>query len=110
MDINLSTIKNLLAGIAKKNRHQGKPIISPFRDWKIMIVVFVLINIATISLGARTFYEVEYGEIAQVEDSFDSIVTIDRSTLDDVLDYYEAREESFGIMKTSRVTTVDPSR
>lgn len=107
MDIKFSNIKNLFN---KKKRGSKKPIVSPFRDWKIIIVVFILINIISITFGIKIFYDVEYGEITYAEDTVISINTIDRTVLVNVLNYYEGQEVLFDSIKVGGVSTVDPSR
>jgi len=107
MNINFSKLKNLFT---KKSKSFKKPIVSPFRDWKIILIFFLIINVVTISFGIRKFYNIEYGGIIYPGDITESILTIDRGTMDDVLNYYEKQDALFDIMKIEGVSTVDPSR
>lgn len=88
----------------------ARAMIRPMRDWKILFVVFIVLNGIIIVFSAFLFLEINKGEIFLVEPATPSgIDTVDRNALREILFSFEEKAEQFEALKTSRPTLADPS-
>ena len=84
--------------------------IQPMRDWKILFVVFVMLNVAIIAFSAFLFLEINRGDIFLVEPTAPSgIDTVDRDELREALLSFEEKARQFEALKTKKPTLADPS-
>ena len=80
------------------------------RDWKLIFIIFIIINIAAITSSAYLFNEINKGEIFLVETPLPKAVnTIDKIQLQEILFTYEEKTRKFEAIKKRKPTLIDPS-
>ena len=84
--------------------------INPRRDWTIFIIIFVILSIAVIAFNAYIYMKINKGGFF-ITSSKDEILieSINRSDLENVINFYEIKEKKFQENKSKKPDTVDPS-
>lgn len=84
--------------------------ISPHMHWRILIILFAIINLAVAGLSLYLYYQIGTGEIFTVSGrGDDTSATIDREKLSKTIEQFEARQETFEAVRAGSVGIVDPS-
>ncbi|MBU6431564.1 MAG: hypothetical protein KGJ58_04295 [Patescibacteria group bacterium] len=84
--------------------------IHPRRDWNIVLGFFILAIILSIVLGFYTYGKIDGGGFFAISDGKESPVeTIDRSELNKIINFYEAKSQLFQEIKAKKPEIIDPS-
>ena len=84
--------------------------INPHNNWFSLVLVFVIINIFTLTGSILKFYNIGSDEALFYDDSGDvSALTINRESLKGVVFDFETRRENFSNLKSNRPRFPDPS-
>jgi hypothetical protein len=104
---NISPLKNFFKADA---RHVVYDWHRSYRDWKIIIIT-TLILLAISGYFAFSFYNHTKEGLSSNVFSVDMIspVSINRSLMEEVVDYYKGQEKLFEEAKKASVQTADPS-
>lgn len=79
------------------------------REWEIMLIVFVILNLAIGGGAAYFFNKVSSGEIFKSDEVFTEAQDIDVSVLKTIVARFEAKEIEFESLKASTTIQIDPS-
>jgi len=111
MEFNFKTLTNRFRKTPSADLiMQVKTPVHPNRDWKLMFIVFSLVNLVIAASSLYFFFMVEGGAMYDLtEDATTESVTIDRSKLETVIRTYGERESQLEILKQRPVITTDPS-
>lgn len=84
--------------------------INPRRDWKVAIVIFVLISFAAVIFDTYVYWRINKGGffVSSNKETV-PIESIDRSELAKVIKFYEAKEKLFEEVKNKKPDIIDPS-
>jgi D-alanyl-lipoteichoic acid acyltransferase DltB (MBOAT superfamily) len=102
------------AGVASK-RQRRRTVFSryhfrPYRDWRIILFVMVIILGGTIYFGYDLFSKVRAGDAFTIQQTkVRSIADIDTKKLQEEVDYYRARARAYAQYKDIPPAIVDPS-
>ncbi|MBI3634560.1 MAG: hypothetical protein HY228_03015 [Candidatus Yonathbacteria bacterium] len=111
-DLNKKT-KNLfsLKGIISlwRDADPSKIEIAPYRDWRIMGIVFFVILLASFGFNMYLLFEVNRDNFFVVPEVKSQGMSFDREGLNRVLDLIATREATFEKLKTETVKVNDPS-
>lgn len=90
--------------------HKKKYDLSPERDWRIVLVFFIIVNLLIGSFGVYMFFTVRSGDFFNVSAPERQIgKTIDREVLMETISHYEARQQELEELKVNGTPVVDPS-
>jgi len=85
----------------------------PGRDWKIILGAFAALNIVVAGFGVYMFLQVQQGAFfggdADASDTV-QLTQIDKTTLTEVIEYYEQKRATFEQYRQSPPRLVDPYR
>ena len=88
----------------------ARNLMQPTRDWKIILLVFILLNAAIVIFSTYLFLQINKGEIFLVEPTQSSIIdTVDRDLLSETIFLFEEKSRQFEKLKKNKPTLVDPS-
>jgi len=102
-------LKNLFSKESALYKKEKDYSMNPDRDWKIILVVFFIINIVLSSFLFITFRDLSN------ESAFDIVATstpsqiFDEKALEKVLEIYSSKEERMNILLKGAPTSTDPS-
>ena len=84
--------------------------INPYNNWFLLVLVFVIINIFSLTGSLLKFYNIGSDE-ALLSDDFGAVgaLTINRKSLKEVFFDFETRRENFNNLKSNRSRFPDPS-
>ena len=111
MDLNtaLKSFKGKTESLFDKDKEKLET--APYRDWVIMISIFVLVNLISAAVGLYLFVKINSGEIFFVEQrETQPSRTIDKNELKQVIETYEAKREALQDLFLKRPSVIDPSR
>ncbi len=87
-----------------------KPILeSPYRLWRSMFSLFLMVSIAAVAAGVFLYYRVSSNVFLQGEDATFSREPINRAKLESVLERYSKKKNEFETLKTQQPVVGDPS-
>lgn len=103
--------KNIIGGLGVRRRGGYKrEEINPARDWKISIIFFVILSIAAIAFNAYIYMKINKGGFFITSGKDEVLIeSINRSELENVINFYEIKEKKFQENKSKKPDTVDPS-
>ncbi|MDP6387962.1 MAG: hypothetical protein QGG63_01670 [Candidatus Pacebacteria bacterium] len=106
--------KNIARFFKGKGKQPGEGIAYYISDakhaWKIIILVFMVLNIGIIAFSSYLFFQINDGDIFTVEqDIMISVETIDRTLLRETLSSFEEMERELEDLRERRSRIVDPS-
>jgi preprotein translocase subunit SecF len=105
MKINIQKLKSSLFGA---NKTSSKYDINFSRDWLLSIFVFAVILILIFVFGIYILFNIDKNVDTEVElKSY--IETINRSKLQNVLDEYSTKRDTFDKFISKRIKFIDPS-
>lgn len=104
-------IKDFFRSRMKKIHKNGnKDNLDANRVWKIIIIIFIVINLCVIVLSLYLFFQINKGEIFNIaQDSRVSADTINRDLLHETISSFEKMSGEFEELKTKRFNIIDPS-
>ena len=85
-------------------------LMSPVRDWYVLLVVFLTILICVLGLGAYLFLGVNRGELLFSNRTSNAVTidTIDRSALRETLLYFEGQASEFATLRAKAPVVPSP--
>lgn len=93
-----------------KKFYEDKDNLDANRIWKIMIMIFIIINLSIVVLSWFLFLRINSGEIFIItQDSQVSIDTINRNLLHDTISSFEEMSDEFEELKIKKLNILDPS-
>lgn len=100
--------KNAVSKEMKESRlgQVGK---SAMRDWEIMLVLFVIINLAIGGIAAYFFNKVSAGALFQSEEVYTEAPEIDVALLKKIVERFETKKADFESMKATTSAQIDPA-
>ncbi|MFQ5661915.1 MAG: hypothetical protein ACE5F2_01540 [Candidatus Paceibacteria bacterium] len=106
--------ENITKIFKKKNKQPGTGVSAYFLDakhvWKIIIYVFIALNIGVVAFSVYLFLEINKGDIFKVEQDISVTVdTIDRKLLSETLASFEKMKDELKKLKSKRPSVIDPS-
>ncbi len=104
-------IKNLF--LRHKARSQRVNNINATRDWRIIIGVFFVINIAIMLSGTYLLYYIAKNDVQSGKEMVAEVDTFNKATLQEVVSVYKDKEYEFKNILSAGVDSleaVDPSR
>lgn len=82
----------------------------PYRDWRIVLLVMVVVLGSTIYFGYDLFSKVRAGEAFTIQQTkVRPVAGIDTKKLQEEVDYYRARARAYATYKNTPPAIVDPS-
>jgi len=110
MKINFAYITQFRKRIRDSERKEKKGLLNVSRDWTIVLISVVALNIISIGFHAVFFLDTrEVGQLKQVDTS-DNIQTINRTEINKVLTSYEEKEIELERLKQVVPRTPDPAQ
>jgi hypothetical protein len=101
---------NFLKSIAEKIKHRSVKTPGNFyRDWQLMLLLFCLVFIAAAFLSWRLNQTVANDQVP-LKSADKAPITINRTLMDRVINFYKNQEEMFNQNKNADVDQADPSR
>lgn len=83
---------------------------NPFTDWQIVFFISSAIALASIGFGALTFFKVNNGTLYEIPaPKVVKVTTIDRKSLTNIIELFEAKQTRYNALKLQKNTYVDPS-
>lgn len=79
------------------------------RDWGVMLIVFIVFNLALGGGAAYFFNRVNSGTIFVSDEVFTQTAEIDVSFLKKIVDQFDAKQDTFESVKINALTQIDPS-
>ena len=106
LKILLKKIQNLRSLLTQKKKYD----LSPERDWRIVLVFFITVNLLIGIFGVYMFFEVRSGDFFRVSVEERQIgKTINREVMRETIDYYKTRKQRLTDLKVNGTAVVDPS-
>lgn len=104
-------IKTYFSTLSLKPRREFKTISDKADyDWRVILVIFILLSVLAVSVGTFLFIKVSKGEIFTVIGRReDAKSVINERGLKNVIDFFESRKKHVEELKTKPRTTEDPS-
>jgi len=111
MEINIEKIKQIIKMyVPKKDITKKKDIITVYRDWRVVVAVFLSLNILIIASSFYLFVKINKEEIFLLENTgLVWVDRIDKGKLLDAVNLYEQREDEFQSLLRKRPQISDPS-
>ena len=104
-----NNIKDIFARIHSKSLTQ-RSIIQPARDWKLILLIFVVLNGGIIFFSVYLFLQINKGEIFLVEsESSATVSAIDQQLLNETLLFFSEKAGRYEDIKDQKPNLPDPS-
>lgn len=105
----MNKIRNFFDGcMGKKLFYKKSLIVNPFRDWKIIMIISVVIFLVLLSLDLYLYMRSAGGSMfvsgSKIEET---LGRLDKINLNKVIDYFKAKEDTKLEMKKTSI--IDPS-
>lgn len=94
----------------RKIDYKNNVITNPERDWKILLAVFATLICLVIIFSFYLFAQINKGELFTVKYGKSTTAeTIDKSLLNEIISFFEERQQNFDKLKNNRPKIIDPS-
>lgn len=105
----IKKIINLLPG--RKRQGEGSLFsVTAYRDWRIIISVFVVIGLVVALGSLYLLYEISYGSIFATAPQEEVIIdSINLKKLNDVVNFYQAKKDALQALSDKTTMSPDPS-
>ena len=100
---------DFLKSIVVKIKHHSVKKTNPVFDWQIIIVAFFLAFSVTVFFGWKLDQKLD-SDVVLIKGVDKTTITINRSLMDKVVNFYKKQEELFNQDKNTYVDQADPSR
>ena len=105
---NYKMIPSNLKGLFR--RRSGRNEQTAERDWKMILIVFIIVNVISATLNFYVFWGIKEGTIFSISDNTTTaFVTINRKGLDEIVSYFESRQRNFDDLRKNRIPMSDPA-
>lgn len=107
------TKNNLLKSLNKIKSSKGvdptKIEITPFRDWRIIIIVFFVGIVISISLNMYMLTKISSDSFFTIETKNEDVIRFKKEGLDQAINLLTEKEALFEEAKIENITVIDPS-
>ena len=106
-EINIKKILNTLS--RKRPYHYEHSILTPRKDWAVIFSAFIFFVIAITAFNSYIFYRIDKGEGFLIDLPFMKVETINKTTLQNIIDVFDTRAEKLSNLKSDKPLNPDPT-
>lgn len=108
---NIENINEYILKFLRTVRSTGfNQVPQPLRDWVALFAIFVVLIVISLAFSLFLLLQVQRSEFATVEQGeMQAIDTIDSVLLEEILDVFKKKEQTFNELKSTSPQLTDPS-